>query len=403
MSEWLHDIFRGRPLWMNALMVFCAYMTFIYMPWDIFWKPVAEDHEVWFGILLTGWAAKITAPAHWFIFAAGTYGFRRMRPFMCTWGAVYAGYVAFSMFVWGIAHMGVLYGTLAGLAGGFFPGLIAFALWNSHDEHFADRRPPLSERYGPWALVTGASSGIGAEFARAFAREGVSCVLVARREERLRTLAAELEKHHQVETRVVPIDLAATGAADRLVEELGGLDINILVNNAGFGYQGRFDKLEIDRLNEMLVLHCVTPVVLTHKLLPAMLERGRGAVIVTGSVSGRQPLPLHAVYSATKSFQLLFGEALAVELRHKGVHTLVLEPGSTGTEFEQVSGSLPHGGESPVKVVQVALDALGGQPSVISGWFNWLRANLGARLGSRPLVADVAKLVMERQTPHDMR
>ena len=101
MSEWLHEIFRDRPLWMNALMVFCAFMTFIYVPWDIFWKPVSQDQEVWFGILFTGWAAKLTAPGHWFIYAAGTYGFRRMRPWMCTWGAVYAGYL-------GLTALGVL-------------------------------------------------------------------------------------------------------------------------------------------------------------------------------------------------------------------------------------------------------------------------------------------------------
>ncbi len=100
MSDWLQHIFRGRPWWMNILMVFCVYMTFIYVPWDIFWKPVADDREVWFGIMFTGWAAKLMALPHWFVYGAGAYGFRRMRPWMRIWGTVYIAQIAFGMLVW---------------------------------------------------------------------------------------------------------------------------------------------------------------------------------------------------------------------------------------------------------------------------------------------------------------
>jgi short-subunit dehydrogenase len=168
---------------------------------------------------------------------------------------------------------------------------------------------------------------------------------------------------------------------ERLAAAVADLDVALLVNNAGFGHAGRFDRCDPRRLSEMVQVNCAAPVALTARLLPRMLERGRGAVIITGSVAGRQPLPLHAVYSATKAFDLLFGEALSVELRDQGIDVLVIEPGSTETEFQRVAGEIAHPGESPAQVVGVALDALGRQPSVVSGWWNWLRA--GAALDGR--------------------
>ena len=143
------------------------------------------------------------------------------------------------------------------------------------------------EKYGEWALVTGASAGIGLEFARALAREGLSVVLAARREDRLNALAAELRQNFHVETRVVAVDLAADGA-DRLADAVADLPIAFLVNNAGFGYAGRFDKLATDRLRAMVVVNCVVPVVLTSRIMPGMVKRGRGAVII-GGIGGGTP------------------------------------------------------------------------------------------------------------------
>ncbi len=262
----------------------------------------------------------------------------------------------------------------------------------------------LRERYGEWALVTGASAGIGLEFARALAAGGMSCALTARREDRLTALASELRERHHVATRVVAADLAAPDGADRLAAAVADLEIAMLVNNAGFGYAGRFDKLETERLRAMVQVNCIAPVVLTSKLLPAMVKRGRGAVIIVGSVAGRQPLPLHAVYSATTGFDLLLGEALWGELRGSGVDVLVLEPGPVATEFQAVAGEVvgPDHGEPAADVVRVALDALGRKPSVISGWFNWARAN-AVRLAPRSTVALIAKKVVEGQTPVDLR
>jgi len=268
----------------------------------------------------------------------------------------------------------------------------------------ADTRWRLREKYGDWALVTGASAGIGLEFARAIAREGVAVVLTARREDRLNALAREFRDSYHVDTRVVACDLAAADGADRLADAVADLPIGILVNNAGFGYAGRFDKLATERLRSMVRVNCEVPVVLTSRILPAMVLRRRGAVIVVGSVAGRQPLPLHAVYSATKSFDLIFGEALWGELRGTGIDAIVIEPGATQTEFQQVAGEMvgPNHGEPAENVVRVTFDSLGKQPSVVSGWFNWLRANT-IRLMPRATAVKIARKVVEGQTPAALR
>jgi short-subunit dehydrogenase len=396
MREWLRTLFAGRPWWMNAVMVFSAYMAFVYLPWDLFVKPVAVDEEVWFGIRFHGWAAKFLEPFHWAVYAAAAYGFRRMKAWMWPWAAVYAGQVAFGMLVWPWLYVGGFLGFLLGIVSVVPFAVLSWALWEARPL-FQAQRPSLRERYGEWALVTGASSGLGSEFARALAREGVSVVLTARREERLRELASELEKAHQVSTRVVAADLADPSAAEQLTEAVRDLEIAILVNNAGFGYAGGFDKQEPERLREMVQLNCLAPVMLSAGLLPGMLARGCGAVVITGSAAGRQPLPLHGVYSATKAFDLLFGESLAVELRSQGVDVLVLEPGSTQTEFQEVAGEITHNGEPADRVVLLALEALGQQPVVISGWFNWIRASVASRLLPRSLVAHLGKDYMAKR------
>jgi short-subunit dehydrogenase len=402
MRRYLRALFAGRPWWMNALMVFCGYMAFVYVPWDFLAKPMAVDEEVWFGLRLHGFWAKATEPLHGAIYALGWYGFRRMKGWMWPWAAVYASQVALGSLIWSFVYVGGFGGVVLGIAG-FVPlAALTVALWQA-DALFGAVRPPLRERYGEWGLVTGASAGIGAEFARALAREGLSVVLTARRAERLRALASELEKTYHVATRVVAADLADPAGPDRVADAVEGLEIAVLVNNAGFGAAGRFEKLDRARLREMVQLNCLAPVLLTHRLLPGMRARGRGAIIVVGSVAGRQALPLHGVYSATKAFDLLFGESLAVELEDHGIDVLVLEPGSTETEFQEVARETPHPGQSAAEVVAVALDALGRQHSVISGWLNWLRANAAQRLAPRRLVTSAAEELIAAQTPEELR
>jgi uncharacterized protein len=402
--DWLDTLFAGRPRLFNALMVFCAYMAFVYVPWDFFVKPVAVDQEVWLGITLHGFVAKLTAPLHGAIYAAGTYGFYRMRGFMWPWAAVYAGSVAIGMWVWCALNVGTGVGGFVLGAAAFVPfAWLARELWRA-ESLFGAPVVPLAERYGAWALVTGASAGLGEAFARALARGGISCVLTARRRERLDALARELESSYRVETRVVDVDLGEAGGAQRLLQAVADLPIAILVSNAGFGCVGRFEAIDAERLMRMVQLHCSVPILLASGLLPGMRQRGRGAILITSSISGRQALPLHSVYAASKGFELLFGEALSVELRGSGVDVLVLEPGTVETEFQEAAGELSHAGaQSPEQVVEVALEALGRQASVISSWREWLRINLAGRLLPRGLVAFVARDVVKAWTPEDRR
>ena len=133
MNSWLGEVLNRRPPWMNALLVFCSFMAGIYMPWDLFLKPVAHDQEVWFGVTFTGWEAKVAALPHWAIYAAGAYGFLRMRSWMWPWAALYAAEIAFSMFVWSVVHLGGWKGWLvAPLVCAHFAAL-GLLLWHSPD------------------------------------------------------------------------------------------------------------------------------------------------------------------------------------------------------------------------------------------------------------------------------
>jgi short-subunit dehydrogenase len=289
------------------------------------------------------------------------------------------------------------------LSGGGF-GALAFAIWRARD---AFRQAPVEylTRYGQWAVITGATAGIGLEFARALAARGVSCVLAARRSDRLGAVADELEAAHGIQTRTVTVDLAADDGPETLADAVADLEVGMLVSNAGVGYAGRFDKQELTRLKQMVALNCTANVTLVSRMLPGMLERRRGAILIVGSVAGRQPIPFHGLYSATKGFELLFGEALWAEVRDRGVDVLVVQPGPVATEFEMVAGETrpnPAADESPQSVVATALDALGQQPSVVTGWFNWVRANAN-RFMPRTVTVCVASEVMERQTPPSMR
>ncbi len=403
-ASWLQQRFADRPAWMNALMVFAAYQVFIYSPYDLLLKPLARDKDVWFGIMLSGWAAKLGGLLHLGVYAVGLYGFWNMRRWMRPWSALYVGQLAWSMFIWGVVFVGGFKGWLVGLvSGGIFVAL-ALALWRSRDA-FRQEPPDYVRKYGQWAVITGATAGIGLEFARALAARGVSCVLAARRTERLEALAAELEKSHGIGTRVVAVDLAADDGPEALADAVADLDVGMLISNAGVGYAGRFEKQELARLKQMVALNCTANVSLISRMLPAMLANRRGAIVITGSVAGRQPVPFHGLYSATKGFELLLGEALWAEVRDRGVDVLVLQPGPVATEFEHMAGETrqnPADDESPQSVVETALDALGRRPSVVTGWFNFVRANVN-RVAPRTAVVCLAADFMEEQTPPSMR
>jgi short-subunit dehydrogenase len=191
------------------------------------------------------------------------------------------------------------------------------------------------EYRGRTALITGASSGIGAEFARALAQRGMNQVLVARSEDKLRALRTEvLQKHADLRVEVVTADLSQRGAGAGVharTEQLG-LTVDLLVNNAGFGTMGAFGTLPWERERDEIMVNVVGVVELTRLFLPGMLARG-GGVINVASVAAFQPFPYMAVYGATKAFVLSFSEALAAECRDRGVRILALCPGPVETPF----------------------------------------------------------------------
>jgi len=225
--------------------------------------------------------------------------------------------------------------------------------------------------YGGWALVTGASAGIGEAVAREMAAAGVNCVLVARRAERLEALAAELRDRHGVETRCVAADLATRDGVDDAVAAVSDLPIGILVNNAGFGDGGEFHTKEPDRIAEMIALNCQAVALLARAFLPAMIERNNGAVITVASTLGLVGCPYEATYGATKAFDLSFSEALSGELRGTGVTTLCVCPALTRTELLEVQGFSPEhvnkiyqNADSPEKIARMACRALGRKATV---------------------------------------
>jgi short-subunit dehydrogenase len=202
----------------------------------------------------------------------------------------------------------------------------------------------MSERWrGRTALVTGASAGIGSELARQLAAGGANLVLTARRRERLEELRDGLAGKHGVGVEVVSADLSEPDGAPRLVEEVRGLGrhVDLLVNNAGYGLSGPFRANEWERERRMIQLNVTAPVELTKLLLPAMLERRSGDVLMVSSIAGFLAIPTFAVYAATKAFLLSFSVALGHELRGSGVRVTVVCPGGTDTEFLQVGGFTP--------------------------------------------------------------
>jgi short-subunit dehydrogenase len=230
-----------------------------------------------------------------------------------------------------------------------------------------------------WALVTGASAGIGAEFARQLAARGMHLVLVARNKGLLEELAAELHTKHAARSEVIACDLSQPLEVARLLEELQrrGLTIELLVNNAGFGLVGEVDDANVERLQEMIRLNISAAVELTYRLLPGMLQRGQGAIVNVSSLSAFQPVAYMGVYAATKSFLLHFSEALAEEVQPRGVTVLAVCPGVTKTMFFDTAGApgwlQKHRSHSPERVVRTALDALERRRQVIViGWRNWL-------------------------------
>jgi short-subunit dehydrogenase len=251
-------------------------------------------------------------------------------------------------------------------------------------------------------LITGASSGIGAAFARKLAARGRNVLLVARSEDKLITLCNELGRLSGIRAHYFTLDLLKPGAAGELLEETKRreLVVDMLINNAGFGSMGDFARIDLARELEIIDLNVKSLVDLTHRFLWPMRERGQGTIINVASTAGFQPVPYMATYAATKAFVLSFSEALWEENRQYGVHVMALCPGVTDTNFfsaSRMDRPPMRTIETPEEVVDTALRALRQRKaSVISGWTNWLAVG-AERFVPRSVVTKIAGKALRSQ------
>jgi uncharacterized protein len=257
---------------------------------------------------------------------------------------------------------------------------------------------------GRWALVTGASAGIGVALARELAAAGANLVLTARRRDRLEQLAQELQEANRIQTEVFTSDLARPDAPDaiRAFTDQKKLEIEILINNAGFGQYGELTKVDVHRLLDMVQVNCSAVVHLTHLFLPDMIQRRRGDVLIVSSRAAFQAVPYISTYAATKAFDLLLAEGLAEEMKPHGIRVCGLCPGSTESEFHVVAKQerfTSKNQETAEKVARTGLEALAaGKSYVISGLGNYLGAH-GQRLVSRRLVTRIAANMFRPSKP----
>ena len=236
----------------------------------------------------------------------------------------------------------------------------------------------LKEKYGNWALVTGASSGIGKELARELAHKGFSVVLVARREQILNELAKELNDDFHAETRVVALDLSKEGAVQELYDAVSTLDIGLVIPAAGIDEMGHFLEKEYSSIDKMLTLNIQIPTEIAHVFGQKLAARKRSGIILVSSLFGYQGIPNFAGYAASKAYILTLGETLNVELARRGIDVLVLSPGLTDTPFSQSMemnlSKLPMFAQRPGTVAKTALGALGRKATVVSGLLNKIYA-----------------------------
>ena len=251
-----------------------------------------------------------------------------------------------------------------------------------------------AEWRGKWALVTGASAGIGVALAEELARNGTNLVLTARRKDRLDALAQRLSSSYKIQTETFPADLSDPAAPEKIFAftREKGIEIDLLINNAGFGKYGEFHSVQKEPLLDMVQVNCSAVVHLTHLFVQGMVARRRGDILILASTASFQAVPYISTYAATKAFDLLFAEGLAEELKPYGIRVCALCPGSTESEFHVVAGQdkFIHRAETAQKVAHTGLKALAaGKSYVISGLGNYLGAH-GERLVPRRFVTRTA-------------
>jgi uncharacterized protein len=255
------------------------------------------------------------------------------------------------------------------------------------------------------ALITGASSGIGAAFAEALAAAGLDLILVARSEDKLRALAKQLAEVHARRVEVVTADLSLAGSAAKVhaAAQALGMPVDLLINNAGFGTVGAFHKLDAERERQEVMLNAAAVVDMAHAFLPDMLEHESGAIINVASMAAFQPIPYMSVYAGTKAFVLSFSQSLRGELRNKGVKVLAVCPGPVDTPFFEATGAEGLRGTVPKasmvtadQVVRESLRALRAGRSFVVPGIAFKLAAMGTKFMPRDLLAAMTARFMHR-------
>jgi short-subunit dehydrogenase len=262
---------------------------------------------------------------------------------------------------------------------------------------------------GKWALVTGASAGIGKSLVEELAESGANVVLTARRGDRLQALAQTLSATHKIRAEFCVADLADPAGPEKILAFTHdkNIQIDLLINNAGFGNHGEFAASDRSRQVEMVQVNCAAVVNLTHLFLPPMIQRKSGDILIVASTAAFQAVPYISTYAATKAFDLSFAEGLAEEVKPYGIQVCALCPGSTESEFHQIASRLHSASshrrrESSEKVARTGLNALAaGKSFVISGAGNYLGAQV-QRLVPRRLVTSIAARLF-RPAPNPSR
>jgi short-subunit dehydrogenase len=253
-----------------------------------------------------------------------------------------------------------------------------------------------------WALVTGASSGFGIDFAQLLAERGCNLVLAARREQAMEELASQLRAQHQIKVFVIGIDLARTGVGAEMKAHTDalGVAIDILINNAGYGLFGEFIRQDLEKTLNMLQLNMASLTELSHVYATDMKARGGGKILLVSSIGGYQATPYYAAYSASKAYVLLFGEALNEELKKYNIAVAVLSPGITATDFLKVSGQKATAYQRSMMMESRPVAAIGlkalfkGIPSIIPGMANKLTI-FSSRFTPRHLQIKMAEKLMK--------
>lgn len=256
----------------------------------------------------------------------------------------------------------------------------------------------MKARYGEWALVTGASSGIGKAIATQLAAQGLNIVAVARRAGPLEELAGELRQAHGVEVRVLPADLVSKEGIEALIDGVKDLEIGVLVPCAAMETSGYFVGTPMETHARLLEMDCYGPMRLTHHFGAAMAQRGRGAILLVSSLSGWMAQPYMAHYGAAKAYILALGEGLHHELKDKGVHVSVLSPGPTDTPMAAATGidfgSMGMAVMRPDDVAAAGLAALGRSAHAVPGFRNKMMVFMMTRMMPRGLVGTMFRWMM---------